>query len=229
MVCHVTRAHATLWRAWLSCNSLADRRPGAAEVGGRSCDNLFSNFWQRRRSALCWRFQARRHSQRPSPSATRNTRPVRPPSGRRTRPRRTSSPLAEPSGAIRFTTCITDARTVITISASSHNLAPVTPPRSFRTDCAFCRRPALAFRHPSSTSHPPRPCPRRRTRVRCARRRVQPRAGNARPRRDEARGGSWRAAAGAEKKRGAAPRRRAAPPRACACHSSQSGLPEISE
>ena len=51
---------------------------------------------------------------------------------------------------------------VITISASPHNLAPVTPPRSFRTDCAFCRRPALAFRRPSSTSRPPRRCPRRR-------------------------------------------------------------------
>ena len=145
MVCHVARAHAILWRAWLSCNSLADRRPGAAEVGGRSCDNLFSNFWPRLRSAHCSRFQARWHSQRPSPSATRNTRPARPPSGRRTRPRRSSSPLAEPSGAIRFTTCITDARTVITISASPHNLAPVTPPRSFRTDCAFCRSPRSNF------------------------------------------------------------------------------------
>jgi hypothetical protein len=39
----------------------------------------------------CSRFQSRRHSQRPSPSATRNMLPTRPLSERRSRPRRTSS------------------------------------------------------------------------------------------------------------------------------------------
>jgi len=63
-------------------------------------------------------------------------------------------------------TRITDARTVITISASPHNLAPVTPARSFRTDCAFCRRPALAFRRPSSNLTPAPPLPSRATRAR---------------------------------------------------------------
>jgi hypothetical protein len=50
--------------------------------------------WNAQRLAHCSRFQSRRHSQRPPPSAMRNMRPTRPQSGRRSRPRRTSSPPA---------------------------------------------------------------------------------------------------------------------------------------
>lgn len=82
--------------AWPSCNSLADRWP-ARPRWGWACDNLFSNFWPRLQSAHCSRVRACRHSQRPPPSATRNARPVRPPSDRRSGPRRTSSPLLKSS------------------------------------------------------------------------------------------------------------------------------------